>query len=52
MCDYIKVKYKCGHIRYIVRAWCTQFVRTQGTQRCGVNTVGDDQHLDDCGDCR
>ncbi|PVH68609.1 hypothetical protein DL98DRAFT_440850 [Cadophora sp. DSE1049] len=25
MCDYTKVNFRCGHRRYIVRAWCKSY---------------------------
>ncbi|KAF7194634.1 hypothetical protein HII31_04140 [Pseudocercospora fuligena] len=27
MCDYTKVEYACGHLRYTVRAWCERLQR-------------------------
>ena len=37
MCDYTKVSYHCGHIRYLVKAWCVRYQQTQ--QRCPPNVV-------------
>lgn len=37
MCDYTQVHYKCSHLRYIVRAWCTRYQETH--RRCPVNVV-------------
>src|SRR5436190_15212460 len=37
MCDYTEVEYKCGHVRYLVRAWCVIYQQTQ--QRCPPNVV-------------
>jgi len=37
MCDYTQVEYKCGHVRYIVKAWCERYQQTQ--QRCPPNVV-------------
>jgi hypothetical protein len=37
MCDYTEVEYKCGHVRYLVRAWCVVYQQTQ--QRCPPNVV-------------
>ncbi|CCX30314.1 hypothetical protein FPQ18DRAFT_313511 [Pyronema domesticum] len=41
MCDFTKVYYGCGHYRLLVRAWCTQYVQSQGTNRCGVTVVAE-----------
>jgi hypothetical protein len=37
MCDYTQVQYKCSHLRYTVRAWCTKYQQTH--VRCRVNVV-------------
>ncbi|CAI6318316.1 unnamed protein product [Periconia digitata] len=37
MCDYTQVHYKCSHLRYTVRAWCTKYQQTQ--KRCPANVV-------------
>jgi hypothetical protein len=37
MCDYTQVTYQCGHVRYIVKAWCERYRQTQ--QRCPPNVV-------------
>ena len=37
MCDYTQVEYSCGHLRYIVKAWCTSYPETQ--KRCPLNVV-------------
>lgn len=37
MCDYTQVEYACGHLRYIVKAWCTTYPETQ--KRCPLNVV-------------
>lgn len=37
MCDYIQVQYKCGHLRFIVKAWCVKYQETH--IRCPVNVV-------------
>lgn len=37
MCDYTKVSYQCGHVRYLVKAWCVRYQQTQ--QRCPPNVV-------------
>ena len=26
--DYTKVTYGCGHVRYVVKAWCTKYQAT------------------------
>jgi hypothetical protein len=28
MCDYTQVEYRCGHLRYTVRAWCITYEKT------------------------
>ena len=37
MCDYKQVEYACGHLRYIVKAWCTTYQETQ--KRCPLNVI-------------
>jgi hypothetical protein len=37
MCDYTQVQYKCSHLRYVVRAWCTKYQETH--KRCPANVV-------------
>lgn len=37
MCDYTQVHYKCSHLRYTVRAWCTKYQETH--KRCPANVV-------------
>ena len=37
MCDYIQVEYNCSHVRYTVRAWCTEYVKSH--VRCPPNVV-------------
>ena len=37
MCDYMKIKYKCSHIWYLVRTWCVIYLKTQ--QQCFFNVV-------------
>ncbi|KAF2165311.1 hypothetical protein M409DRAFT_24161 [Zasmidium cellare ATCC 36951] len=51
MCDYTKVEYACGHLRYTVRAWCLKYQETH--KRCPANVVAIEYRLDEkCGDCR
>ncbi|EME84067.1 uncharacterized protein MYCFIDRAFT_152346 [Pseudocercospora fijiensis CIRAD86] len=51
MCDYTKVEYACGHLRYTVRAWCIKYQETH--KRCPANVVAIEYRLDEkCGDCR
>ncbi|XPS69396.1 hypothetical protein M3J09_001668 [Ascochyta lentis] len=51
MCDYTQVQYKCSHLRYVVRAWCTKYQETH--KRCPANVVAIEYRLDeDCGDCK
>ncbi|KAF2866915.1 hypothetical protein BDV95DRAFT_504002 [Massariosphaeria phaeospora] len=48
MCDYTQVHYKCSHLRYIVRAWCTKYQETH--KRCPANVVAIEYRLDEnCG---
>ncbi|RAL67909.1 hypothetical protein DID88_008634 [Monilinia fructigena] len=37
MCDYTQVEFRCGHVRYTVRAWCTNYETTH--RRCPPNVV-------------
>ena len=37
MCDYTRVEYKCGHVRYTVRAWCVRYEQTH--VRCPPSVV-------------
>jgi len=37
MCDYTKVEYCCGHLRYTVRAWCVTYQESH--KRCPPNVV-------------
>ena len=37
MCDYTQVSYSCGHIRYIVKAWCVRYQQTH--KICPPNVV-------------
>ncbi|KIN03607.1 hypothetical protein OIDMADRAFT_158299 [Oidiodendron maius Zn] len=37
MCDYTQVEYECGHLRFIVRAWCTNYETTH--RRCPPTVV-------------
>ncbi|EKD12021.1 hypothetical protein MBM_09805 [Drepanopeziza brunnea f. sp. 'multigermtubi' MB_m1] len=32
MCEYTQVEYRCGHVRYTVRAWCIDYETTH--KRC------------------
>ncbi|EME45236.1 hypothetical protein DOTSEDRAFT_61794 [Dothistroma septosporum NZE10] len=51
MCEYTKVEYACGHLRYTVRAWCIKYQETH--RRCPANVVAVEYRLDEkCGDCR
>ena len=48
MCDYSQVIYhKCGHIRYLVLAWCTRYQRTH--ERCPPNIIDIDNKDEKCG---
>ncbi|KAF2799300.1 hypothetical protein K505DRAFT_231410 [Melanomma pulvis-pyrius CBS 109.77] len=48
MCDYTQVHYKCTHLRYTVRAWCTKYQETH--KRCPANVVAIEYRLDEnCG---
>lgn len=37
MCEYTQVEFRCGHVRYTVRAWCTNYERTH--KRCPPSVV-------------
>lgn len=37
MCDYTQVEFRCGHVRYTVRAWCTSYETTH--KRCPPTVV-------------
>ncbi|KAK6612185.1 hypothetical protein H4I96_01398 [Botrytis cinerea] len=37
MCDYTQVEFRCGHVRYTVRAWCINYETTH--RRCPPNVV-------------
>lgn len=43
MCDYTKITYACGYVRYIVKNWCLVYIGSQGLERCGVNVVVEEQ---------
>ncbi|PVH74939.1 hypothetical protein DL98DRAFT_428504 [Cadophora sp. DSE1049] len=38
MCNYTQVEFGCGHRRYTVRAWCTNYEATH--RRCPPAVVG------------
>ncbi|KAH6881473.1 hypothetical protein BKA58DRAFT_371629 [Alternaria rosae] len=51
MCDYTQVQYKCTHVRYVVKAWCTKYQQTH--VRCPANVTAVEYRLNEnCGDCR
>ncbi|SMR48256.1 unnamed protein product [Zymoseptoria tritici ST99CH_1A5] len=51
MCEYTKVEYACGHLRFTVRAWCIKYQESH--KRCPANVVAVEYRLDErCGDCR
>ncbi|KUJ07390.1 uncharacterized protein LY89DRAFT_660688 [Mollisia scopiformis] len=51
MCDYTQVEFRCGHVRYKVRAWCTNYEETH--KRCPPSVVAIEFRLDQrCGDIR
>ncbi|KAH8797824.1 hypothetical protein F5884DRAFT_147560 [Xylogone sp. PMI_703] len=51
MCDYTQIEFRCGHVRYTVRSWCTIYETTH--KRCPPNVVAVEFRLDErCGDCR
>ncbi|KAB8304799.1 hypothetical protein EYC80_004143 [Monilinia laxa] len=53
MCDYTQVEFRCGHVRYTVRAWCTNYETTH--RRCPPNVVAVEFRLGEsemCGDCK
>ncbi|KAF2806149.1 uncharacterized protein BDZ99DRAFT_394432, partial [Mytilinidion resinicola] len=37
ICDYTQVHYRCFHLRYTVRAWCTKY--QEAHKRCPANVV-------------
>ncbi|TVY42536.1 hypothetical protein LSUB1_G003631, partial [Lachnellula subtilissima] len=48
MCNYTQVEYRCGHVRYTVRAWCTNYETTH--KRCPPSVVAIEFRLDEqCG---
>ena len=49
MCDYSQVIYhQCGHIRYLVLAWCHRYQRTH--ERCPPNIIDiDNKFHEKCG---
>ncbi|KAF2179140.1 hypothetical protein K469DRAFT_513870, partial [Zopfia rhizophila CBS 207.26] len=51
MCDYTEAHYKCSHLRYMVRAWCTKYAETH--KRCPANVIALEYRLDEnCGSSR
>ncbi|TVY15649.1 hypothetical protein LARI1_G008319 [Lachnellula arida] len=49
MCNYTQVEFWCRHVRYTVRAWCTNYETTH--KRCPPSVVAIE--LDErCSDCR
>ncbi|KAF7934383.1 hypothetical protein BELL_0036g00150 [Botrytis elliptica] len=53
MCDYTQVEFRCGHVRYTVRAWCINYETTH--RRCPPNVVAVEFRLGEsemCGDCK
>ncbi|KAH7346859.1 hypothetical protein BKA65DRAFT_478030 [Rhexocercosporidium sp. MPI-PUGE-AT-0058] len=50
MCDYTQVEFRCGHRRYTVRAWCTNYETTH--RRCPPAVVAVEFRLDErCVQC-
>ncbi|KAF1343668.1 hypothetical protein BDV97DRAFT_305684 [Delphinella strobiligena] len=48
MCDYTQVEFRCGHIRYTVRAWCVKYQESH--KRCPPNVVAIEYRLEEpCG---
>ncbi|TVY69011.1 hypothetical protein LSUE1_G010067 [Lachnellula suecica] len=48
MCNYTQVEYRCGHVRYTVRAWCINYETTH--IRCKPSVVAIEFRLDErCG---
>ncbi|PMD26447.1 hypothetical protein NA56DRAFT_698633 [Hyaloscypha hepaticicola] len=45
MCDYTQVEFRCGHVRYTVRAWCTNYETTH--KRCPPSVVAIEFRLDE-----
>ncbi|KAG9249235.1 hypothetical protein BJ878DRAFT_410981 [Calycina marina] len=37
MCDYTQVEFNCGHVRFTVRAWCSNYETTH--RRCPPTVV-------------
>ena len=37
MCDYTQVEFRCGHVRYIISAWYTNYETTH--KHCPPNVV-------------
>ncbi|CAG8981397.1 hypothetical protein HYALB_00009609 [Hymenoscyphus albidus] len=51
MCNYTQVEFRCGHVRWTVRAWCITYETTH--IRCPPSVVAIEFRLDEqCGDCR
>lgn len=51
MCDHTQVEYTCGHVRYLVRAWCVKYEKTH--IRCPANVVAVEFRLGErCSDCK
>ncbi|KAH0257595.1 hypothetical protein KCU91_g16282, partial [Aureobasidium melanogenum] len=51
MCDYTKVEYCCGHLRYTVRAWCVRYQESH--KLCPPNVVAVEYRFEEpCGDCK
>ncbi|WPH00361.1 Hypothetical protein R9X50_00318800 [Acrodontium crateriforme] len=51
MCEYSQVEYACGHLRFIVRCWCTKYQETQ--KRCRPNIVAVEYRFhENCSDCK
>ncbi|KAH6673242.1 hypothetical protein B0J14DRAFT_66824 [Halenospora varia] len=51
MCNYTQVEFRCGHVRYTVRAWCHVYESTH--IRCKPQVVAIEFRLQEpCGDCR
>ncbi|PVH70808.1 hypothetical protein DL98DRAFT_123369 [Cadophora sp. DSE1049] len=51
MCDYSKVNFRCGHRRYIVRAWCKSYEVTH--KNCPPKVKATEFRWDHrCGRCR
>ncbi|KAH7378527.1 hypothetical protein BKA64DRAFT_244506 [Cadophora sp. MPI-SDFR-AT-0126] len=51
MCEFTHVEFRCGDVRYTVRAWCTNYEKTH--IRCPPWVVAIEYRLDErCGNCR